>query len=261
MQRGFARKRGNTWTAYYHWSYGGQRQQFSKGGFPTKKDAQAYLTEVLAALQRGDAVAPTKLTLEEYLVTRWLPIVKHSLRPSTFDSYERIIKNHVGPRIGRTELQDLTADHLDRLYEELLTDGKMTKPGEGLSPKTVRYVHNMIGKALKDAERKRLVNRNIALAADPPKLRQSGSRDRRTWTAEELREFLHGMEEHRLYAAYLLAATTGMRRGEVLGLRWGDIDFGGGRLSVRQTVADLLRSAPPALAPPRPGAVSALAGL
>jgi integrase len=89
---------------------------------------------------------------------------------------------------------------------------------------------------LKDAKRKRLVIRNVAKAADPPRLRQAGSLAMNTWTASQLRIFLDEMSSHRLSSAYLLAATTGMRRGEVLGLRWADLDLERHRLAVRQTV-------------------------
>jgi integrase len=131
-------------------------------------------------------------------------------------------------------LQQLSADRLDRFYADMLAGGR--RGGGGLSPKTVRYLHTTLHKALGDAVRKNLIVRNPAEAADPPKLRQAGSRDLRTWSPEELRMFLLGVADHPLSAAWVLAATTGMRRGEILGLRWADIDFGSRRLAVRQTL-------------------------
>ena len=195
------------------------------------------MTETLVRLRRGDVVEPTKLTLGDYLTDHWLPMMQRSVRKTTWDSYDRIIRNHVVPRIGWVPLQDLRAAHLDRLYTDLLREGNLNKKeGGGLSPKTVRYIHTTLHKALKDAERKQLVLRNVAQAADPPKIRAAGSAELTTWSGEEVGTFLKAMEEHRLYAAYLLAASTGMRRGEVLGLRWIDIDFKARRLAVRQTV-------------------------
>lgn len=94
----------------------------------------------------------------------------------------------------------------------------------------------MIHKALHDAVRKNLVPRNVAEAADPPKLNRADRDEMRTWTAAHLREFFAGIAEHRLAPAYLLAATTGMRRGEILGLRWRDVDLEQRRLQVNQTV-------------------------
>ncbi len=238
MQRGFVKKRGATWTAYWYTGGADSRRQHTKGGFPTKRQAQAFLNSTLAALQTGEFVAPTKLTVASYLLDRWLPTVRHNLRPSTFDSYTRAIELHVLPRIGHLPLQALSVEHLDRLYAELLAGGRRTPGHEGqpLAPKTVRYVHTTLHKALRDAVRKQLVVRNVADAADPPKLREAGHREMQTWTPDELRRFLAGIDGHRLAAAFILAITTGMRRGEVLGLRWRDIDFDNRRLAVRQTV-------------------------
>jgi integrase len=235
MQRGFVRKRGSSWTAYYYVTTARGRRQHSKGGFRTKGEAQAYLTRTLADLQRGVFVESTKLTVGEYLLDRWLPIMEHTIRPSTWDSYKRMIERHVIPAFGHKALQTLTADDLDALYARLLRSGSI-RAGRGLSPKTVRYLHNTLHKALRDAERKQLVLRNVAAAADPPKARQVGGREMQTWTAEQLRAFLEATVDHRMYPAFVLAATTGMRRGEVLGVRWADIGFAARRLAVRQTV-------------------------
>jgi integrase len=237
MQRGFVRKRGakTNWTAYYYVVENGQRRQRVKGGFATKREATAFLTETLAALQRHDLVTPSKLTLGDYITNHWLPAQRHAIRPSTWDSYRRMLSIHLLPKLGNVPLQELTAQQLDGLYAQLLRTGNLRREG-GLAPKTVRYLHNTLQKALKDAERKGLVQRNVALAADPPKQRAAGSAELQTWTAQEVQHFLTAMTDHRLHAAYVLAATTGMRRGEVLGLRWRDVDFAASRLAVRQTV-------------------------
>jgi integrase len=125
-------------------------------------------------------------------------------------------------------MQQLSPDRLDRFYADL--------SAAGLAPKTVRNIHVMLHKALHDAVRKNLVPRNAAEAADPPKLTRSSRSDMSTWTPEQLRDFFAGIAHHRLAAAYLLAATTGMRRGEVLGLRWADVDSTARHLHVRQTI-------------------------
>jgi integrase len=236
MSSGFARKRGSTWTAYFYVpGETGERKQRSRGGFRTKADAQRHVSQVIHTLQTGDYVERTSLTVTDYLLQRWLPLVENSLRPTTFDSYQRMLRLHIIPTIGGIKLQNLRAEHLDQLYADLLQSGRHAGPG-GLAPKTVRYIHNTMHKALKDAERKGLVPRNVATLADPPKQRQSGSKEMKTWTPEELRVFLAAFAGHRLEAAYILAATTGMRRGEVLGVRWGDLDVDHQRLAVRQTV-------------------------
>jgi integrase len=236
MQRGWMRKRGSVWSACFVVYENGKRKQRSRGGFRTKKEAQAFLTETLGQLQHGDLVEPTRLTVADYLTEHWLPLAKRSIRPSTWDSYNRTLRNHVIPRIGDVNLQNLTAAHLDRLYTELLNGGRKDSTVGGLSPKTVRYIHTTLHKALKDAERKQLVTRNVAGAADAPKNRTAGSSELMTWSGEEVGIFLNALRDHRLYAAYVVAASTGMRRGEVLGLRWRDVDLQARRLAVRQTI-------------------------
>ncbi len=237
MQRGSLRKRGDTWTAYYFTYPCGVRTQHTKGGFRSKSEAQQFLTETLSAIQRGDYAAPVNLTLGQYLTERWLPLMEGNLRHSTWSGYEGMIRVHIVPQIGHVPLQDLTADHLDAFYTRLLKTEKHHRPGAAtLSPKTVRHVHTVIQKALRDAVRKRLVIRNVAVDADPPTLRRAGGPEMKTWAAAQLRAFLDGMESHPLGPAFVLAATTGMRRGEVLGLRWADVDFRHGQLAVRQTV-------------------------
>jgi integrase len=231
--------RGGTWTAYWEEprSADGRRRQGSKGGFPTKRAAQDYLASVLGAKQAGSYVPPAKLTFGRYLTESWLPMQRQRLRESSFDDYRRRIEAHILPTLGGVGLQELDAARLDRLYADLLASGGPS--GRALAPKTVRNVHAVIRKALADATRKRLVTRNVAIDADPPKVPGPGEREMATWTPDELRAFLEAIASHRLAAAYVLAASTGMRRGEVLGLRWCDIDLVGGTISIRQTVVNV----------------------
>lgn len=233
--RGCIRKRGRTWTAYFDVRDGVGRHQRSQGGFRTKADANKWLTTSLAAAQTGDLVAPSRLLFGDYLTQQWLPTAERLLRPSTLDSYQRLTTRHVIPALGHLPLQELRPQHLDVLYSTLLRTGHVSGQG-GLAPKTVHYIHTIIHKALKDAERKGLVLRNVADAADSPRLNRSGNQTLRTWTAPQLRGFLEAVSDHPLYAAFLLGATTGMRRGELLGLRWSDIEWQPQRLSVRQTL-------------------------
>jgi integrase len=236
-QRGFVRKRNRTWTTYFHTVDAGVRHQRTKGGFATKAAAQAHLLAELADLYSGTYIPPNELTHGGYLVEHWLPLQARSLRPSTLDGYRRLIEIHILPTVGEWPLQSIASQHLDRLYGELLEHGSHRTGGEGtgLSAKTVRSVHALLHKALKDAVRKRLIQRNVVADADPPKLRCAEA-TLRTWTAGELRTFIDGTAEHPLGVAFLLAATTGMRRGEVLGVRWQDVDLETRRLAVRQTV-------------------------
>jgi integrase len=228
--RGHVRRRGDMWAVVVDLPRDpvtGKRKQKWHSGFRTKKEADKALTDILSRLDQGAYVEPTKQTLAAFM-DEWLAGTKRTLRPSTFATYEMIVRAHVKPRLGSLPLQSLTAARLNAVYADLLSGGRRDGKG-GLSPATVRYVHAVIRKALSDAVRWNLLTRNVADAADPPRASRAPIR---TWSAREVQAFLAHVQTDRLYAAYFLAATTGMRRGEVLGLRWQDVDLEAGRVSV-----------------------------
>jgi integrase len=229
-QRGSIHRRGDKWIAYWRSDTAKGRKQHTKV-FRTKKEAQEFLNDTLAAIRGGVFSEPSKVTFGEYLVERWLPTKQMGVRPSTFASYRGLVERHVIPALGHLQIQQLSPDRLDRFYADLV--------GQGYATKTVRNIHVLVHRALTDAVRKNLVPRNVADAADPPKLNRADQEEMKTWTPEQLREFFAGIAEHRLATAYVLAATTGMRRGEVLGVRWKDLDFGARRLHVQQTILNV----------------------
>jgi integrase len=149
-----------------------------------------------------------------------------------------MITRQLVPRIGALQLRELTPAHLNALYVELIERGRLHGPG-GLSPRTVRVAHTVLRRAHADAVRQGLLARNVADLADPPSAAAAKAEARKavkTWTPVQLRQFLDRSSEHRLYPAFLLGAMTGMRRGEVLGLRWQDVDLDNRSLSVTQTL-------------------------
>jgi len=202
----------------------------------TRKDAERLLADLVKKSHDGDYRAPDRVTFGQYLQDKWLPAKKAQLRASTFDSYRRTIELHVVPAIGAVPLQKLTPEHLDTFYAELLTSGRRNGKGGGLSVKTVRNIHTMLHKALADAARKGTVLRNVAAVADPPRLSSAPRPEMNVWDAKQLKQFLEEISSHRLYPALYLLATTGMRRGEVLGLRWSDVDLDGHSISVTRAL-------------------------
>lgn len=207
-----------------------ERRQRWVAGFRTRKDAEAELAKVVGRMDEETYVEPSKQTLAEYLAD-WLAGVRPpagGIRYSTWYSYGRNLQNHVIPAIGSKRLRKLQPNDLNKLYADLLD--------KGLSPRSVHYVHAIIRRALNEALRAGQITRNPAQLARPPK--QTRPR-MKTWTAEELRQFLRHVRDDILYASYLLAAMTGMRRGELLGLRWDDLDLKAGKLSVRQTLVEV----------------------
>jgi integrase len=212
----------------------GRRQRFGRGGFRTKAEAQAACSEALEKLRTKTLVTRTKITVAQYLREEWLPKAQLRVRPSAYESYRTIIDSRVCPHIGGCLLQELTAAQINSLYTILLERGGRT--GRGLHWKSVLNTHTVLHRALKDAVRWGHVARNIAELADPPRGGGVPRKEMKTWRPGQLTEFLKGVREHPLYAAWLLTATTGMRRGEVLGARWKDFDSTQARLSIRQTV-------------------------
>jgi integrase len=223
--RGSTRKRGQTWTAYwddYDIETGGRRQK-SRGGFGTRKDAQRHLASVIVSVSEGTYAEPSKLLLARFLIDEWLPAVKGTVRPLTYTNYQARVKSITKYSIGAVPLRALSGGHLTAFYGELERDG--------LSVGTRRFTHGVLRRALNDAVRWGKLTRNPAAAADPPAATRSKVR---AWSDRELREFLAHVEGDRLYALWRLAATTGMRRGELLGLTWRHLDFDGARLRVEQ---------------------------
>lgn len=211
---------------------GKQRHRWFAAG-ATRKEAEKLLAELVKRHHDGDYRAPERITLADYLRDRWLPAKRAQIKFSTWDSYRRNVDIHVAPRIGHIPLQKLAPEDLDSFYASLMVDGRRNGAGGGLSPRTVRIIHGMLRKALADAQRKGTVTRNVADLADPPKPRGYQRKEMRIWAPEQLKQFLEEIQGHRLYPAFFLAANTGMRRGEVLGLRWDDVDLDNARLSVR----------------------------
>ena len=180
--------------------------------------------------RRGHLRRHRKLTLGEFLTHEWLPAKRSTVKATTWESYERHVLKYVVPSIGNIALQNVTASRLNAFYSDMLDAGRRTRAG-GLAVKTVKNIHGTLHKALEDAVRWGSLAKNPADQADPPK---GSSPEMRVWTPEQLHAFLKAVEAERLYAAWRLAALTGVRRGELVGLRWTDVDVEASRLTVRQ---------------------------
>lgn len=217
----------------------GKRKQRWYSGYPTRKEAQAARLEVLSRIKDSIYVRPSRQTFGEYLED-WLHGIRLTVRTSTWQSYDTNLRVHVIPALGSYRLQAVTPALLNKLYADLLIEGKRSqKPDEtpkGLSSRTVRYIHMIVRKALQDAVRGYELARNPADAATPPSPSRSKAPEMKTWSVDELRAFLNHVRDDRLYALWLLLAMTGMRRGEALGLRWEDVDFARSRVAIRRAL-------------------------
>jgi integrase len=228
--RGSTRRRGSSWTAYWavqrHNAETGSldRVQRSKGGFGRQKDAQAFLNEQLSGLDAGTYVEPSRQPLATFMADEWLPAIAGTVRPLTLARYRQNVRLYIAGRdIGGVPLRALNAGHLNGLYAEMERDG--------LSVGTRRLLHAVVHRALRDAVKWGKLPRNVATAADPPSVARTRVQ---AWTAGELRRFLAHVQDDRLYGFWRLAAATGARRGELLGLTWQLLDLDGARMRVEQ---------------------------
>ncbi len=190
----------------------------------TRAEVRDRLVVVQRDAQQGIAQTPARLTVDAYL-DQWLDAVKPSLKPRTFESYSNLLRLHVRPRIGRIALAKLTPREVQALVNDRLA--------AGLSPRTVQYVHSVLRNALGQAEKWSLVGRNVARLVDSPRVRQVEIHPLTPDEARRLLAFVHGTRDEALYA---VAIAMGLRQGEVLGLRWSDVDLEGGALTVRHTL-------------------------
>jgi len=212
-----------------------ERRRETKSGFATQKECQAAMNKLLVAVEQHNYSAPTRASVKDYLKKEWLPAVKATIRPSTYNSYVQHVDCHIVPHIGTVKLQKLSGSQVNALYAKLAESGR--KDGKtGLSTMTIHHVHACLHKACKDAVRWGHISRNPLDAADPPRKKGDGSREMRTWTKEQLRAFLDAIADERLSPLWHTIAMTGMRRGEAIGLRWSDVDLENARLAVRRAL-------------------------
>ncbi|MPZ69018.1 MAG: tyrosine-type recombinase/integrase [Actinobacteria bacterium] len=173
-------------------------------------------------------------TLAHFLTAVWLPAIRPTIRESSWTGYEHYVRNQIVPRLGRIKLEDIGAAELDAFYSELLVSGRLGGKG-GLSPSTVRGIHATLHRAFRDGVRWGLLYENPADRSHPPHP-PTASGSMQVWSSNELASFLRFAQPRPLYPVWHLLAMTGMRKCEVLGLRWEDVNLEISELAVRQTV-------------------------
>ena len=179
------------------------------------------------------------MTAGAYLAAGWLDGLR--LAPSTVASYRKNVRLHIAPAIGAVPLAHLTPVRLDALYRELEAGGRKDhRAGEGLSFRTVRYVHTTISAALGAAVEAGLLPRNPAARAHPPTNKQARAPEMHPWTAAQLAAFLGWSREHsELHELWHVLAMTGMRRGELLALRWRGVSLDAGTIAISRSVGNI----------------------
>jgi integrase len=191
----------------------------------TRREVDEKLTKAKADRDGGLVLDADDLKLGEYLGLWLADSVRDTVRATTYERYEQMVRLHIRSLLGNVQLKNLTSAHVRGLHRQKLD--------AGLSPRTVQYVHVTLHKALKQAIADALIHRNATEADKPPQVRRE---ELRPLTAEQVKILFEAAKGDRLEALYVLAITTGLRQGELLGLKWDDIDLDVGTLQVRRTL-------------------------
>jgi integrase len=208
-----------------------------KGGFRTKREADAYLTDLISKANRGEFAEYENMRVGEFLKLWLEQYCKHNLKSSTYANRKNLIEARIIPKIGHYQIEDLKPIHFSKFYNEL--------HDHGYSSDYIHTMHSVLRTAFRYAVKWQLASKYMMENVDAPKLNKT--KQLQTWTLEQASTFLkftEKIENDYRHIIYVLAIFTGMRKGEILGLRWSDIDFENRKLQVVQTVYKALKNAP-----------------
>lgn len=236
----------------------GKRRQKWHTVHGTKKDAEAELARLVHEVNTGAYAEPDKMLVREYL-DRWLKdYARVSVAPKTYERYDQIVRLHLSPSIGHIPLLKLKPLHIQAMEAEALVSGRKRrrktladasvatprqneasepedkKKTEGLSARSVLHLHRVLRTALQQAVKWQILPRNPADAVRPPRPER---KEMQALDEDGTAKLLVSAQSTRVWIPVLLAVTTGMRRGEILGLRWSDVDLDNGVLCVRQALS------------------------
>jgi integrase len=202
----------------------GKRKRVTRYG-KSKEEVVAKISELRRQHFEGIVSPGERMTVERFLALWLTESLRHTVRPSTYQSYESVIRLYIVPVIGKKQLHTLSVVDV-----ELMVAGRIAK---GLSPRTAQYAHAVLRRALNQAMAWDLVTRNVAMMARAPRVEQH---EATALTPEEAERFLSAARKHRLQSLFVIAIALGLRQGEVMALQWSDVDLDRGTLSVRHTL-------------------------
>jgi integrase len=195
--------------------------------FRTKPQARMWIQETKNQVRGGLCLEDMRMTVGQFLHI-WLEAHRSSVRPKTFAQYAQIVHQYLCPGIGQTRLRDLTPGRIQAFYGLHLSGGK--------TERTVLLLHSVLHSALTQAVRWSLISRNPAEAVTHPRIRR---KELQTLTDQQVRSLLNQVHASRYEALFLVAVTAGLREGEILGLKWSDLDLTTGRLMIQRQLQRL----------------------
>jgi integrase len=195
----------------------------------TKRGAEAELVRLVAAANRGDYVDPTKATLGDFL-DRWEAWAATQVSAKTLERYSELLKHHVRPPLGAARIQKLRTVDFAELYGKL----QKSKPeGGGLAPRTVGHVHRLLHRVFGHAVKWGLIQSNPVASAEPPRVQRT---EIEILAPGQIKAVLDALRGRPLYHVAVIGLATGMRRGEMAALRWGDVDLDNGMVRVERSL-------------------------
>jgi integrase len=218
------KRKDGRWMARVDLGWAGGRRKYKAVYGKTRKDVASGLPKLLQSAHAGTLITDERVTTAQFL-KRWLTYKQSGLRPRTLTTYQLAVELHLNPGIGKIPIARLTPQHVAEWFQAHQADGA--------SPRTIQYARAVLRVALNKALGWNLVTRNVATLVDPP--RQT-KHEIQPLTPEQARVLLASVRQHRLGAVVSVATALGLRQGEALGLRWSDVDFDAGTLSVRQAL-------------------------
>lgn len=211
----------------------GKRKQYSYTVRGSKKDAEKFRTQKLHEIDRNTFIAPSKMTVRQFLED-WLDdYVQGHTKLTTHDNYKCIIERHIVPALGGLSLDQLEPIHIQKLYSGKRRGGRADGKDGGLSVRTIRCIHGILREALGYAVDLKLLQFNPALNTKPPRQER---KKLEVWNASDVSRFLDKAADNRFCALFVVALYTGLRRGELLALKWEDVDLENRIISVNKTL-------------------------
>lgn len=202
-----------------------KRRQKRVSGFTSEKKARKAMTEMIAEINRGTYVEPTNETFGKYL-TDWLNHKEKRVAYSTYRHYKSFIDNHIDPALGHIKIQDLRPMTLQNFYDSLLENNK-------LSNRSIHHINRIITNCLNFGVKMGEIQTNVASAVEPVKVPRI---EQQYWNVDEVNTFLESARGHIHFIAFYLAIFTGMRQGEILGLKWDSVDLENRMINVRRAI-------------------------